>query len=141
MSAAVMVPTEGQWLWIAKPNGAVLLVTADGLEVMDCVRKGTQACAPRFASWPGLKQGEPRVGRAGVMSLSHSWFDADGQLAHPDARLIAASPALLLALSRAQQKLAAAMHADVHPRAVPVLIAEAHDIQAVAIRQATGAAA
>lgn len=93
-----LAATEGPWIWVAKPNGAVVLATVDGLNVMDCVRKGTQACAPRFATWTGIAEGLPRAGRAGVMSMSHSWFNAAGALAHPDALVIAAAPDLLKAL-------------------------------------------
>jgi hypothetical protein len=127
------------WKWIAKPNGAVLLAEVEtGHTVMDCVRKSMQACVPRFASWPGLPEGEPRAGREGVMAMAQSWFDADGRLTHPHARTIEASPALLDALARAQAKLTAALQA--HPAAVPHLVAEAHAIQAGALA-AAGAAA
>lgn len=101
MNAPVLIPAEGGWVWLAKPNGAVVLAAADGHTVMDCVRKGTQACAPRFANWPGLADGQPRAGRAGVMSMAHSWFDAAGRLVHPDALKLAAAPVMFAALNAA----------------------------------------
>lgn len=136
MKAAI--PSEGDWVWTARENGSVALVQASsGHTVMDCIRKSTQACAPRFASWSGLAEGKQRAGRAGTMSLAHSWFDSQGRLAHPDAWLIQTSPNLLFALRAAHAKLAAATQ-DANPRP---LIAEAQQIHAVAISLATGGAA
>lgn len=131
------VPSEGDWAWVARDNGAVVLVqVATGHTVMDCVRKSTQACAPRFASWPGQAEGKPRAGHVGKLSLAHSWFDSKGRLVHPDAWLIQASPNLLFALRTAQAKLvAAARSADPRP-----LIAEAQRVQALAISLAEGGA-
>ena len=138
--AAAMLPSEGpHWVWVSKPNGAVMLTTVDGLTVMDCVRKSMQACAPRFAHWKGQADGEPRAGRAGTMSMAHSWFDAEGKLAHPDAQLIRVSPALRDALIRAQAKLSAALLAS--PSFVPHLVAEAHAIQAGALAVLEGGVA
>jgi hypothetical protein len=122
------------WLWIAKPNGAVVLVEVEtGHIVMDCVRKAQQACTPRFANWPGVSDGEDRAGREGAMSMAQSWFGPDGRIKHPDARVIEVSRQLRDALQAAQAKLTAALRPEVHPRAVPVLVAEAHAIQADAL--------
>jgi len=86
------------WVWVPKASGAIVLETADGLPVMDCVRKSMHACVPRFPNWPGAAQGQPRADRPGVMSMAHAWLGADGRLSHPYAVLIAAAPELLDAL-------------------------------------------
>lgn len=128
------------WSWVAKPTGAVILVeTETGNTVMDCVRKSMQACVPRFAHWPGLADGLERSGQVGTMSLALGWFDSTGRLAHPNARLIEASPQLLRALRAAHDKLSAAMHPGAHPHAVQVLVSEAHAIQSEALSQLNGA--
>lgn len=88
-----------QWSWKAMPNGAVILVDADGHTVMDFVRKGMQACLPRFPSWPGIERGEPRNGQPGVMSVAQSWMDGSGQIAHPYARRIETAPTVCDALA------------------------------------------
>ncbi len=79
--------TDGPWEWVFGGLSPRLTTPDRGkLIVMDFVRRGMQGAEPRFARWDGLGAGEPRGRRGGILTPGYD---------HPDARLIAASPALL----------------------------------------------
>ena len=84
MSAPFLI----QWSWKALPTGAVVLQDIDGNTVMDCARRGLQACVPRFHSE-----------QTGGMRFAHSLMDASGQIAHPVARQIEMAPTVCDALA------------------------------------------
>lgn len=83
--------TPGPWYWHTDYQGRVSLRTPDRgqLIVMQFVRQGMQGAAPRFSHWAGYAEGNPRGRSGGVMDIG---------IDHPDARLIAAAPDLLVAL-------------------------------------------
>lgn len=90
--------TPGPWAWLERGERNVpILCTPDRglLYVMDFVRSGMQGALPRFSQWQDIRQGAPRERRGGILTPG-IWL-SDGTM-HPDARLIAAAPALLEAL-------------------------------------------
>lgn len=91
--------TSGPWFWHWDGQCRPSLRTPDRgqLIVMDFGRKGMQGATPRFAHWTGMMGGSPRDRTGGVLV---DWAEFHGKYGmHPDARLIAAAPALLAALN------------------------------------------
>jgi hypothetical protein len=100
--------TAGMWRWRIHcetgANVAQIETPHSGrLLVMDCVRWGMTGAAPRLAVW---RDGEPRGSRnSGIMHRMDEIavakdHNGDCQVAHPDALLIAAAPALLAEVKR-----------------------------------------
>lgn len=90
--------TPGPWEWFANANGDIRLATPNQghLYVMGFARKGMQGATPRFSQWDGQRD----FGNSGWMQDAAK-FIKDGELRHPDALLIAASPELLEAAQEA----------------------------------------
>lgn len=85
--------TPGPWVWRQTPHGIGLYAPHSGqLVVMDFVRRGMNGAQPRFSDRKGDRRG-------GLMHKAETLDLA----AHPDARLIAAAPALLAACRAADQ--------------------------------------
>jgi hypothetical protein len=83
--------TPGPWEWVEGTRGPRLSTPDRGkLIVMDFVRCGMQGAQPRFARWDGIGEGSPRTRMGGILTKGTD---------HPDARLIAAAPALLAELT------------------------------------------
>ncbi len=89
-------PTPGPWKWIERKraggkNSWELIHPANGyLLVMDFVRLGMGEATFRLAKW----EGDERGNMGGLMVKAHDLDIAN----HPDARLIAAAPAMYAAL-------------------------------------------
>lgn len=92
--------TPGPWNWFASDRGDLQLATEHSgrLYVMQPVRNGMQGATLRFSRWGA----GPRGRRGGIMERFDAFMVA-GELRHPDALLIAASPELLAALEAEQE--------------------------------------
>lgn len=95
--------TPGPWRWFADSTGRVRLETPDRgrLVVMDFGRLGMHAAQPRFAV---MEDAHPRGRRGGILENAANLIDGNGEINHPDARLIAAAPDLLAALLASERE-------------------------------------
>lgn len=90
-----MKHTPGPWAWFQSDHDIYLATPDRGrLFVMGFRRKGMSGAQPTFAVW----EGEDRERLGGFMYKGQDLIIKD----HPDAKLIAGSPDLLFALTRAE---------------------------------------
>ena len=105
--------TPGPWQWqvnLTSQSARIETPHSGRLLVMDFVRWGMHRAQPRFAAWDGQRG----YGNEGIMcDLRELAADEDhngyATLPHPDARLLAAAPALLAEVERLRGLLAEAL--------------------------------